>query len=90
MKKEYQVLNVKCQGCAKTLKSSLKDKFGEVEVNLEVYPRVITLDIEPIREEELRLSLKKMGYPLINDNLTGVEKITTTAKSYVSCAIGRV
>lgn len=90
MKRKYQVLNVKCQGCANTLKSSLKDKFGEVEVDLEVNPRVITVDIELNQEKELGLSLKKLGYPLIDENLNSVEKITTTAKSFVSCAIGRV
>ena len=90
MKRQYQVLNVKCQGCANTLKSSLKDKFGDVDVDLGLNPRVITLDIELNQENELKLSLKKIGYPMSNENLSNIEKITTTAKSFVSCAIGRV
>lgn len=90
MKKSYEVLNVKCAGCANTLKKSLLEEFGEVDVNLEVEPRVITLDIDEPREESLKTKLRSLGYPLITDNLTGFESTTTTAKSFVSCAIGKL
>jgi copper chaperone len=36
MKQTFEVLNVKCGGCASTLTKSLKDEFGEVSVDLEV------------------------------------------------------
>lgn len=90
MKQTYEVLNVKCGGCANTLKKSLKDEFGEVEVNLEVEPRQITLEIEENQEENLKLKLRSLGYPLSNDELSGFQKATTTAKSFVSCAIGKI
>ena len=90
MKIKYQVLNVKCQGCAKTLKSALKDEFGEIEVDLELNPRVITVDMNSSQESKLRLELKKIGYPISDESLTKIEKVTTTAKSFVSCAIGRI
>lgn len=89
MKKTYEVHNVKCGGCANTLINSLKDEFGEVEVNLDVHPRKITLDIEDSKEEELKLSLRKLGYPLTSDELSGFDKAATTAKSFVSCAVGK-
>ena len=90
MKKTYEVLNVKCGGCAGTLTSALKDKFGEVEVDLTVQPRQITLEVEDSQEEELKLSLRALGYPLSTDELSGLQKATTTAKSFVSCAIGKI
>ena len=90
MKKTYEVLNVKCGGCAGTLTSSLKEKFGVVEVNLDVQPRQITLEVEQSQEEELKLSLRALGYPLSTDELSGLQKATTTAKSFVSCAIGKI
>ncbi len=34
MKQTFEVINVKCGGCASTLKTSLAEEFGEVEVNL--------------------------------------------------------
>lgn len=89
MRQTYEVLNVKCDGCANTLKKSLKDEFGEVEVDLEVNPRKIILDIEDDKKEALKLKLRSLGYPLVTDELSGFEKAATTAKSFVSCAIGK-
>ena len=90
MKQTFEVHNVKCGGCANTLTKSLKDDFGSVEVDLSVNPRKITLDIEDNKIEELKLKLRSLGYPLTNDELSGFEKATTTAKSFVSCAIGQL
>lgn len=90
MKQTFEVYNVKCGGCANTLIKSLKDEFGEVVVDLEVNPRKITLDIEENQLESLKLKLRSLGYPLTTDELSGFEKATTTAKSFVSCAIGRI
>ena len=90
MKQTFEVHNVKCGGCANTLTKSLKDDFGSVEVDLSVKPRKITLDIEDNKIEELKLKLRSLGYPLTNDELSGFEKATTTAKSFVSCAIGKI
>jgi copper chaperone len=89
MKQTFEVLNVKCGGCASTLTKSLKDEFGEVSVDLEVTPRKITLDIEDEKLETLKLKLRSLGYPLSTDELSGFEKAATTAKSFVSCAIGK-
>ena len=90
MKQTFEVHNVKCGCCANTLTKSLKDDFGSVEVDLSVNPRKITLDIEDNKIEELKLKLRSLGYPLTNDELSGFEKATTTAKSFVSCAIGKI
>jgi len=90
MQKMFKVKNVKCGGCAGTLSKSLKDEFGEVEVNLEVEPREITLNIEDGQEEALRLKLRSLGYPLVTDKLNSFQTVGTTAKSFVSCAIGKM
>lgn len=90
MKKTFEVLNVKCGGCASTLTKSLKEEFGEVEVNLDVMPRQITLDVEDEQKEALKLKLRSLGYPLTSDELSGLQKATTTAKSFISCAIGKM
>ena len=89
MKQTLEVLNVKCGGCASTLIKSLKDEFGEVIVDLDVHPRKITLDIENEKLETLKVKLRSLGYPLSTDELSGFEKAATTAKSFVSCAIGK-
>ena len=90
MEHSFQVENVKCGGCASTLKTKLKDKFGEVSVDLEKFPREIRLDIDTERIGELGLALKKLGYPLSSDRLGFVDTASTKAKSFVSCAIGKM
>ena len=90
MKQTFKVMNVKCGGCANTLKNALKDDFGEVEVNLEVMPREITLDVSDDKMELLREKLKSLGYPMADEKLNLFETGTTKAKSFVSCAIGKM
>ena len=90
MKQTFEVKNVKCGGCAGTLKKSLLEEFGEVEVNLEVEPRQISLKIEEEQMEALKLKLRSLGYPLTTDELTTFQEVGTTAKSFVSCAIGKM
>ena len=90
MIKTYQVKNVKCNGCATTLKKKLEVTFGNIEVNLEVSPREITLNIDSKQEETLKIALRKIGYPLINDELSTFGKFETKTMSFVSCVIGKV
>ncbi|WP_072680758.1 heavy-metal-associated domain-containing protein [Arcobacter sp. LA11] len=89
MIKTLEVYNVKCGGCANTLTTALKEEFGEVTVDLEVEPRKITLDIEDEKMEELKVKLRGLGYPLTTDELSGFDKAAATAKSFVSCAVGK-
>jgi len=90
MQQTFEVLNVKCGGCANTLIKSLADKFGEVNVDLEYDPRKITLNIEENQIEILKLTLRGLGYPLTTDELSTIQTLTTSAKSFVSCAIGKM
>ncbi len=87
--KKYEVLNVKCGGCAGTLKSKLQDEFGDVDVDLEVMPRVITVHKDDIDEDRLREVLKGLGYPMVDENMNFIEGVGAKAKSFVSCAIGK-
>ena len=90
MKQTFEVLNVKCGGCANTLTTKLAKDFGEIEVNLEVEPRQITLDIEDANMPALRTQLIKLGYPMSDEDLSTLEGFTITAKSFVSCAVGKM
>ena len=90
MKRTFQVQNVKCGGCANTLREKLVKTFGEVEVNLEVEPREITLDIDEERIGELGSALKQLGYPFVGEEMGFVDTASTKAKSFVSCAIGKM
>lgn len=90
MQKTFQVMNVKCGGCANTLKETLSQTFGEVEVDLTKTPREITLDIEEDQMVALAKALKKIGYPLSTETMGFVENTSAKAKSFVSCVIGKM
>jgi len=70
--------------------TKLRDKFGEISVDLDKFPREISLDIDDDRVEELGKALKKLGYPFSSDRLGFIEASTTKTKSFVSCAIGKI
>ncbi|MCB4747271.1 MAG: heavy-metal-associated domain-containing protein [Sulfurovum sp.] len=86
----FKVQNVKCGGCAHTLKEKLRPLFGEVEVNLEKEPRQIMLDIEESQIETLSKILKEMGYPFVGEKMGFMESGSAKAKSFISCAIGKI
>ena len=89
-KQTFEVLNVKCGGCASTIKTKLFDAFGEVEVDLSKEPREITVEIADEKVPELKTALKKLGYPMKSDQLGFIETNTTKAKSIISCALGKM
>ena len=91
MKKSFRALNIKCGGCANTVQQSLKDDFGEVEVDLEQEPRVVTLDIKDEEHEKLfRKKMRGLGYPMEDENLGAFTATGLKAKSFVSCAVGKM
>jgi len=90
MLKTFQVENVKCGGCAATLKNKLEPIFGEIEVNLQTEPREITLEISDDQVETLQSKLRSLGYPLTTDELGFVDNTTAKVKSFVSCAVGKI
>ena len=89
-KRTFQVQNVKCEGCATTLKNKLADAFGTIEVDLSKIPREITLEIDDNRIDELKEALKALGYPMANEKLSFFENTSAQAKSFISCAIGKM
>ena len=88
-KKIFQVQNVKCNGCANTLTTKLAKEFGQIEVNLEIMPREITVEISDEKVPALREALKALGYPMTDETLGFVANTTAQAKSFVSCTVGK-
>ena len=91
MKKSFNALNIKCGGCANTVKESLKKDFGEVEVDLEQEPRVVTVEIKDEEAEKLfRKTMRGLGYPMDDEDLGAFTSTGLKAKSFVSCAVGKM
>ena len=88
MKTEKIIIeNLKCQGCANTIKSEISKIDGVKKVEINHDDSSITIDYE--KEENFReifaAKLRNLGYPEI-----GKGNVFVAAKSYVSCAIGRM
>jgi len=82
-----EILNLKCGGCANTIKKGIVsiDGISEVSVDLETSKVTVDSDNDSIILS-VREKLSKMGYPEIGDANTMLHK----AKSFVSCATGRM
>ncbi len=82
-----KVENLKCHGCAKTIRRELT-WIGEVigvDVNLENSSVKIDYAGKNRMREVFLEKLRKLGYPE-----EGTGNINRRMKSYVSCAIGRM
>ena len=83
---EIKIENLKCGGCASTIKKGLLslDNVESVDVNVEesiVKVQSLNDDLKAIKEK-----LSKLGYPEVGDKNTVIHK----AKSFVSCAVGKM
>ena len=89
MKIEIQVENIKCGGCAGTIKKNmLKDgRVSGVEVDIE--QGMVTIDSTDDARDNFSAILLKMGYPE-SGTIEGLSAAKAKAKSYVSCAVGKV
>ncbi len=87
MKTIVHIQNLKCGGCATTITKKLNalDDVSDVVVGVEdtsvtfEYSEEHTLDV-------VKKTLSEIGYPEDGD----VNNLTTKAKSYVSCAFGKI
>lgn len=91
MKKYYEVLNIKCGGCANTVRDALKDKFPDIKVDLEKEPRIVSATINSDEDEKYLLDkLRRLGYPLKTEELSKITEKYLYGKSYVSCMHGKL
>ena len=91
MLKTVEVNNVRCEGCATTIKKTLeKEGFKEVGVDLSCEPRKVTVNVEDEASlAHFRAILRKLGYPFSDEEVGFSDSATLKAKSFVSCAVGK-
>lgn len=90
MKTTIRVDNLKCGGCANTVRKQLLTLPGII--NVLVYPEKDEVEIEYNEHAEanqIKQKLRDLGYPE-SGTVAGMHKFTTGMRSYVSCAIGRI
>lgn len=86
---EIHVDNIKCGGCANTIRKELlrDDRITEVCVAVEAGSVCVTSDSD-LRDEVVK-RLAGLGYPEAG-TVEGLGSAKAKAKSFVSCAIGRM
>ncbi len=87
MKTTIHIQNLKCGGCANTITKGILaiETVNNVAVNVE--DSSVTFDyITDEKLNEVKDKLKSLGYPEDGE----ANSLTAKAKSYVSCAIGKM
>lgn len=91
MEAQIIVDNLKCGGCAATIKREIKKLAGITDVKVIPENSEVDITYEPNADlNSVKQRLNELGYPMTGTDQDGLEKITTNLKSYVSCAIGRL
>ena len=65
--KKFEVSNINCQNCANTIKNALKDDYGEIEVDLSVQPRVVSVNLDDAKVENFKRDLADLGFDVIRE-----------------------
>jgi len=87
MKTTFQVQNLKCGGCAKSISNKLSGIKEIKDVIVEKDSSSVSFDHQSADDASLvKEILRNLGYPTIDDENGFVEK----AKSFVSCASGKM
>ena len=87
MKTKLEILNLKCGGCASSIKKGLLTIKDTSEVSVDLENAIVSIDVADDATLNLvKEKLSGMGYPEVGDANTLIHK----AKSFVSCASGRM
>ena len=84
-----QVENIKCGGCASTISTKLAALDGVQEVTVDVEKGTVTIDGDENHREAVTAMLLQLGYPE-SGTAEGIAAAKAKAKSFVSCAVGRM
>lgn len=87
MKTTFQVQNLKCGGCAKTISNKLSEMEGIQSVIVEKDSASVSFEHQSADVATfVKDALKQLGYPTIDDE----NGMLLKAKSFVSCASGKM
>ena len=86
---ELSVENIKCGGCANTITTRLNALDAVSDSQVDIENGVVTITGDESSKAEVAQLLLKLGYPE-KGTAEGLKAATAKAKSFVSCAVGRI
>lgn len=89
MQYRIEVENIKCGGCANTIRRKLLEDTRIREVAVDIEGQAVTVEAEEDVTDEAARILAASGYPR-RGSVEGLASVKAKATSFVSCAIGRL
>ncbi len=86
---EITVENIKCGGCAGSINKKLASTFNTKNIKVDIKKGIVSIDLDDGRKPEVVKILLGLGYPEV-DSVRGIGSAKAKAKSFVSCAIGKI
>ena len=83
------VENIKCNGCASSIRNKLAAQELVKSVEVDVEGGQVHIEGNPEWRDQVAAALAGMGYPEVG-SVEGMKAAAAKAKSFVSCAIGRI
>lgn len=83
------VENIKCGGCASTIKTKLLELDGIDAVSVAIEAGEVSIEGDGDSRDAAANELLRLGYPE-KGTAEGIKAAAAKAKSFVSCAIGRM
>jgi copper chaperone len=84
-----EIENLKCDGCENMFLKGLMSIAGVAGVIVDHAQKAVVFEADTNLRPQIVAKLLGMGYPE-KGSVAGLDKGITTAKSFVSCAIGRI
>ena len=86
---QIQVENIKCGGCANTIKNRIAELDGVSAVDVDIAGGIVSVEGSDDTRATVSAKLLKLGYPE-SGTAEGIKAAAAKAKSFVSCAVGRM
>jgi copper chaperone len=86
---QIEVENIKCGGCENSIVKGIRSVAQVSNLVVDVDKQLVSFTGEASVKQAVVDKLRALGYPE-KGSVSGLEAGLTNAKSYVSCAIGRI
>lgn len=89
MSYQIAVENIKCGGCANTIRTRLAENPTVQAVEVDIEAGLVTVQGDSQAKPTIVTRLAELGYPE-SGSVEGLKAAAAKAKSFVSCAVGRI